>query len=266
MMAKITVPSGVGISVRIDGKEGSPWLVLSNGVTATHRMWDPQMEMLTKKYRVLRYNARGHGESDAPPPPYSFDDLVADVVGLMDYFEMKSPTFMGLSLGGMTGLGVALSHPKRLRALVCCDARADAPPPFVQGWDDRIKAIREKGFSAIIPGTVERWLSVPFRKEHPARVAEVEDMIRSTSLAGFEGCAAALKRLDYLSSLDRIEIPTLFVSGSEDQGAPPSVMRSMAERVRGARFEVVEGSAHLPNLDNPEGFAMAVRDFLGVGR
>lgn len=264
-MPKVTVPGGVGISVRIDGKEENPWLVLSNSVTATHRMWDPQMEMLTKKYRVLRYDARGHGESDAPSPPYSFDDLVSDVVGLMDHFEMKDPAFMGLSLGGMTGLGLALLRPKRLKKLVCCDARADAPPAFIQGWDDRIKIVREKGFAAIAPGTVERWLSADFRADNPSRVAEIEEMIRSTSFAGFEGCAAALKRLDYLSALDRIEVPTLFVVGSEDQGAPPAVMRSMAERVRNARLETIQGSAHLPNLDNPKGFAAAISEFLGLG-
>lgn len=265
MMAKVSVSSGAGISVRIDGKEDSPWLMLSNSVITTHRMWDPQMEMLTKKYRVLRYDARGHGESDVPSPPYSFDDLVADVVGLMDYFEMKNPTFMGLSLGGMTGLGVALSHPKRLKKLVCCDARADAPPAFIQGWDDRIKVVREKGLAAIASGTVERWLSAGFRADNPSKVAEIEEMIRSTSIAGFEGCAAALKRLDYLSSLERIEVPTLFVVGSEDQGGPPAVMRSMAECVRGARLETIEGSAHLPNLDNPKGFAGAISEFLGLG-
>lgn len=262
MIAKITLPSGIAISVRIEGREESPWLVLSNSVTATFKMWDPQIEMLTKAYRVLRYDTRGHGESDAPAAPYSLDDLVADAVGLMDHFEMKDPTFMGLSLGGMTGLGIALLHPKRLRALVCCDARADAPAPFVQGWDDRIKAVRERGYDAIAANTVERWLAAPFRKHHPERVAELEEMVRSTSLAGFEGCAAALKKLDYFGNLDRIEVPTLFVCGSEDLGAPPAVMRSMANRVRNARLEIVDGSAHLPNIDNPEGFARAISGFL----
>lgn len=261
-MNRVTLPSGVGISVLIDGKQDNPWLVLSNSVTTTHRMWDRQMETLTKKYRVLRYDVRGHGGSDSPLPPYSFNDLVADVIGLMDHFEMMSPSFMGLSLGGMTGLGVALSHPSRLAKLVCCDARADAPPAFVQDWDDRIRLVREKGLAAIVPATIERWLSAGFRAGNPSTVAEIESMILSTSLAGFEGCAAALKELNYFPLLEQIRVPTLFVVGSDDRGAPSGVMRAMADRVRGASLRIVEGSAHLSNLDNATGFSDAIAEFL----
>lgn len=261
-MNKVTLPSGVGLSVLIEGREDNPWLVLSNSVSTTYRMWDPQIAVLTKKYRVLRYDARGHGGSDAPLPPYSFDDLVADVVGLMDHFEMRNPSFMGLSLGGMTGLGVALSHPNRLAKLVCCDARADAPPAFVQDWDHRIGLVREKGLAAIVPTTIERWLSAGFRADNPSAVAEIESMILSTSLSGFEGCAAALKELDYLPLLERIRVPTLFVVGSEDRGAPPEVMRAMADRVSGASLRIIRGSAHLSNLDNATGFSDAVAEFL----
>ncbi|MBY0380380.1 MAG: alpha/beta fold hydrolase [Xanthobacteraceae bacterium] len=264
-MTKITLPSGVGISLQIDGKEDGPWLVLSNSVATTHRMWDPQMEMLTRKYRVLRYDARGHGGSDAPLPPYSFDDLVADAVGLMDHFEMRNPSFMGLSLGGMTGLGLALSYPGRLAKLVCCDARADTTPAFIQDWDDRVNLVREKGLVAILQNTIARWLSADFRANNSATVAAIESMILSTSIAGFEGCAAALKELDYLPFLERIAVPTLFVVGSEDRGASPGVMRAMANCVGGARLEIVEGSAHLSNLDNPAGFAEAVAEFLQLG-
>ena len=263
-MTFVTTKGGIRLSTRIDGASDLPWLVLCNGITTSHRMWDSQMAELVQKYRVLRYDARGHGDSETSPAPYAFDDLVADVTGLMDHFEMSHPAFMGLSLGGMTGLGVALTQPKRLSRLVCCDARADAPPPFVQGWADRIKQVHDHGLASIVPGTIERWLSAPFRAAHPQAVVETEKMILSTSLAGFEGCAEALKKLNYLDRLGEISIPTLFVVGSNDMGAPPDVMRAMAGRVTGAQFAIVEGSAHLANIDNPVGFHQAVRSFLNL--
>lgn len=261
-MTLVTVPSGDRIWTRVDGDASKPWLVLSNSITATHAMWDPQMSDLLRSYRVLRYHARGHGMSDAPSGPYSFDDLVSDVLGLMDHFGMEKPIFMGLSLGGMTGLGLALKAPTRLGALVCCDARADAPPPFVQGWDDRIRMVRASGLDAIVEGSIERWLSAPFRAANPEVVENVRRMIRTTSVVGFEGCAAALKELSFLDQLEHIKVPTLFVVGSEDAGAPVNVMQQMSERVTGSKLAIVQGSAHLPNLDNPLGFHNAIRAFL----
>jgi 3-oxoadipate enol-lactonase len=263
-MALISTPSGVRLSARVDGPANGPGLVLSNSITATHAMWNAQMDVLTKRYRVLRYDTRGHGESDAPVAPYLLPDLVDDAVALMDHFEMDRPVFLGLSLGGMTGLGVALTHPTRIKSLVCCDARADAPAPFVTGWDDRVKMVRDFGIASIVPGTIERWLSPAFRAANPDVVADVEKMILTTSVAGYEGCAAALKRLNYLERLDQIAMPALFVVGSEDMGAPPAVMKGMAERVSGADFALIEGSAHLPNIDNAEGFQAAVSRFLGL--
>ena len=263
-MTLIELKSGIRLSTHIEGAPNFPWLVLCNSIMATHRMWDQQMAALTRKYRVLRYDARGHGDSDAPPAPYTLDDLVGDAIGLMDHFDMKKPAFMGLSLGGMTGLGVALAQPHRLSALACCDARADAPKPFVQGWDDRIKQVRAYGLSSIVPETIERWLSASFRASHPETVADVERMILTTSVDGYEGCGEALKKLNYLEQLGRIVVPTLFVVGSADIGAPPDVMRAMADRVSSAQFAVVEGSAHLPNIDNQVAFHQAVRKFLDL--
>ena len=121
---------GTTLAVRIDGDEGSPWLILSNSLGATHAMWDPQIEALSAKYRVLRYDTRGHGESDTPEGPYGFADLEGDVIGLMDHYGIDKAAFMGLSMGGMTGLGLAINHPDRVSKVICADGRADAPEPF----------------------------------------------------------------------------------------------------------------------------------------
>jgi 3-oxoadipate enol-lactonase len=257
---------GARLFTRVDGDErtDAPWLVLSNSLAADHSMWDPQVPLLTARYRVLRYDTRGHGRSAAPEGLYSFAMLVDDVVRIMDHHGIGRAAFMGLSLGGMTGLGLAIEHGGRLDKLVCCDARADAPEPYVKAWDERLAVVEREGLPGILQGTVERWLVPSFRAAHPEVVAKVERMILATPPAGYRGCAEALKRLDYLKDLPRIAVPTLFVVGAEDLGAPPEVMRRMAEAVPGAKLAVIPDAAHLPNLDNTPAFNEAIAGFLGL--
>lgn len=264
MSARVAV-NGTELNTRVDGPEGADWIVLSNSLGADLTMWDPQIDFLTRKYRVLRYDTRGHGQSDAPAGPYHFDDLVGDILGLMDHFGVAQGAFMGLSLGGMSGLGLALSYPDRVEKLLCCDARADAPDAFVASWDQRSTAIREGGMEAIVSGTLERWLSEGFRNSDPAAAERCADMIRRTDADGYIACAAALKRLDYLKDLHRLNLPVLYVVGDEDSGAPPQVMKEMARRTPGAEFRIVPNAAHIANLDNPSGFNAAIAKFLEIG-
>ncbi len=258
--------AGAKLFVRADGAEkgNAPWLVLSNSLAADHTMWDSQVPLLTKRFRLLRYDTRGHGLSDAPSGPYSFDMLVGDVVALLDHMKIERAHFMGLSLGGMTGIGLALKAPERLEKLVVCDARADAPPAFVQSWVDRITAIENGGMAPIVNGTIDRWLAESFRIANPAVVERIRQMIRNTPAAGYIGCAEAIKRLDYFKDMQRITTPSLFVVGREDTGAPATVMQQMAARVPKAMFEIVEHAAHLPNIDNERGFERAISHFLGL--
>ncbi len=265
-MAESIIPvprNGFQLAACEDGPGGdAPVILLSNSLGASHEMWQPQLAALTKHYRVLRYDTRGHGQSDAPPGPYSFDDLVADVIAVLDHFSVKQADFMGLSLGCMTGLGVALSHPDRLRKLIACDGRADAPPPFVQSWDDRIAAIESNGMQGILAGTMERWFTDATRDRVPQFMAQMDAMFLATSITGYRSCAEALKTLDYLKDLGDIRTPTLYVAGSLDFGAPPDVMREMAQATPGSTFVEIADAAHLANVDNPDDFNAAVIDFL----
>ncbi len=263
MNVKIAV-NGTGLNTRVDGPEAADWIILSNSLAADLTMWDPQISFLTRTYRVLRYDTRGHGLSDAPEGPYSFDELVADIAGLMDHFGIERAAFMGLSLGGMSGLGLALSHPDRVGKLICCDARADAPPAFVDSWDQRTAAIRKGGMEAVVSGSLERWLTEGFRTSDPATAERCAAMIRNTDPDGYIACAAALKRLDYLKDLHMLDLPVLYVVGDEDSGAPPAVMKDMAEKTPNSRLAIVENAAHIANLDNPSGFNTAIGAFLDV--
>jgi 3-oxoadipate enol-lactonase len=262
-MTRVSIPGGE-LLTRIDGEPGRPWLVLSNSLAADHTMWDPQMPFFTRHFQVLRYDTRGHGASTAPPGPYSFDQLIGDVVAVMDRYAVAQATYIGLSLGGMTGLGLALAHPDRVQALVCCDARADNPAPFVASWDERIAAVDRAGMHGLVAGTIERWLTAEFRAAHPRETAALEAQIRATSPVGYKGCAAALKTLDYLRHLGRLTVPTSYIVGAEDGGAPRPAMQAMAEATPGGRLEVVPDAAHIANVNNPACFDAAVARLLGL--
>ena len=262
--SQMVAREGFRLAAYVSGRADGKWIVLSNSLAANAAMWEPQLPLLEKRYRVLRYDTRGHGGSDAPRPPYSFADLVGDVVALMDHFGIERADYMGLSLGGMTGLGLALAHPERVDRLVCCDARADNPPPFVAMWDARIAAISRGGMEAILDATLERWFSADFASRDPAGLAAAGEMVLATDPQGYRGCAEALKTLDYLKDLGAMKVPVLYVVGSEDMGAPPATMRAMAEATPGAEFVAVADAAHIANMDRPAGFGRAIATFLDL--
>lgn len=251
---------------RVDGPEGAPWIVLANSLGADHGMWDPQMPMLTRRYRVLRFDTRGHGQSDTPPGDWTLADLEDDTLALMDAHGIDRADHMGLSLGGMCGLGLALRAPARFGRMVMADGRADAPAPFRANWDARIATVRAGGLEAIVEQTLAGWVTQGWIAANPDGAAAIRAMVTANDPEGYCRCCAALKGLDYLRRLGEITIPVLYVVGEHDKGAPPEVMRAMADATPGARLEVVADAAHLSNLNNPAGFNRAVGAFLGLVR
>lgn len=262
----LTTADGTRISFQTEGAEGAPWIVLSNSLATDRGVWDPQISALTKSRRVLRYDSRGHGDSDPATPPYNFDQLSGDVVDLMDFLEIESAEFMGVSLGGMTGLALAIAHPDRVSKLICCDARSDAPEAYKGIWDGNIARLHDQGIEALSSTTLERWFSAAFLAD-PANVdtlAEVRSMIHRTSAAGYEGVARCLQSLDLLGDLPRIRCPVLYVTGEFDPAAPVPVMQAMCDVTEGAQFAVVEDAAHLSNIEQPERFTRIIAGFLNL--
>jgi 3-oxoadipate enol-lactonase len=261
-MMRFRVPSaGITLSATVDGAEGKPWLILSNSLAADLTMWDDQIALLTRTHRVIRYDTRGHGQSDAPDGAYDFPMLVADMVAVMDHVGAKTVDVMGLSLGGMTTLGLGLTHPGRVGRMVVCDARADAPAPFVNGWDDRIAAITADGMQAVLVGTLARWFTPACSESVTGRASA---MILATPPAGYIGCANALKTLNYLKDLGRMQATVLYLCGSEDAGAPKEAMAAMAAATPRASLTVLPGLAHIPNMENPAAFSAALSGWLGA--
>lgn len=255
---------GYALNTRVDGPSGAEWIVLSNSLGADLTMWDDQVEPLSAKYRVLRYDTRGHGRSDTVPGDCSFAELNGDVIALMDHFGIERAAFMGLSMGGMTGMGLAVDHAGRVSRVVCADARADAPVPFQTNWDARIATVEGGGLEAIVEGTLGSWLTQAWRDANPARVAQIRAIVLANDPQGYIACCYALKGLDYLRRLGDAGVPVLYVGGAQDMGAAPEVMQAMADATPGGVYTQIPDAAHVANINAPEAFNAAIAEFLGL--
>ena len=257
--------NGSTFHCRIDG-EGGPWVMLSHGLATDLTMWDELADALKARYRVLRYDARGHGGSAATGGDYSLDMLTADAAGILDALGITQAHFVGLSMGGMVAQGLMLDHQRRISSAVIADSRHTTTPGFTRAWLDRIDAVRKGGIEAIVESTVTRWSSAGLADRKPAVIARMERMIRNTSPDGYCGCAAALARLNYGHRLGDITQPVLVICGDEDHGAPPENTRQMHAMIRGSRYRVIEQAGHIANIEQPEIFNDAVTNFLASAR
>jgi 3-oxoadipate enol-lactonase len=257
--------NGSTFNYRIDGEQG-PWVLLSHGLATDLSMWDELTEALKDRYRVLRYDARGHGASAAPAGDYALDQLVDDAAGILDALDIKQALFGGLSMGGMVGLGLMIRHPHKIKGAVIADSRHTTTPDFTKAWLDRIVAVRSGGIEAVVASTVSRWSSEGLATHNPAVVARMETMVRGTSVNGYCGCAAALARLNYGPRLNEINVLVLVMCGDEDHGAPPENSRQMAAMIEGARFVEIKQAGHIANIERPAMFNAAVGDFFDAIR
>lgn len=263
-MARVTLPNGISLNTQIDGAEGAPWIILSNSLGADLRMWDGQIDLLTRKYRVLRYDQRGHGQSDVPPGPYDFDMLVADVIGVMDALGIDKADWLGLSMGGMTGMGLAIKHGTRFGHMVVADARSVATDAYRQMWDTRVANIEAGGVEAIADASLGLWFTDAFRSAHPAETAAARAIITGTPDAGYIASCYALRGLDYFKDLGQISNPVLYLVGGEDKGAPPPEMQAMADATPDAQYVEIPAAGHLANLNQPDAFNAALAAFLKI--
>lgn len=265
MKSRVSLARGdVTLSACATGREDGPAILLSNSLGAGLGMWAPQRAFLEQHYRVIGYDTRGHGQSSTPAGDYSFDDLTADALAVLDHFGVETADYVGLSLGGMTGLGLALDHGDRFGKVVCACARADAPPPFANSWDDRIAAISGGGMSAIWPGTLERWLTERFINNNPDTIDALASDFMATTVAGYTGCARALQTLDYKRRLTEMTTPVLYISGADDMGAPPAEMNAMYVATPGSEYQNIVDCAHIANLNQADAFNDALKKFLEI--
>ncbi|NKQ54137.1 3-oxoadipate enol-lactonase [Amycolatopsis sp. K13G38] len=242
------------VHYEVDGPADGPAVVLSNSIGSNLRMWQPQVKPLVDSgFRVIRYDTRGHGRSPVPAAPYTIADLGGDVVALLDRLGISSAHFVGLSLGGMTGIWLAQHEPARIAGLAATFTSARTAGN-AQMWRDRIAQVRESGMGVIADGSVGRWFTQPWIDAHPALAKEMREMTAATPVEGYAGCCEVLATLDLVPGLAKITAPTLVISGAEDKSLPPEQGRQIADNVTGARFELISPAAHLGSYEQPERF------------
>jgi 3-oxoadipate enol-lactonase len=244
----------------VTGPQDAPPLVLSNSLGANLHMWDPQVEALAERFRVIRYDTRGHGRSPVPDGPYSIEHVGQDALALLDHLEIERTHWVGLSLGGMTGMWLAVNAPERLERLVLLCTSAKLGP--AETWRERAEIVRAQGTEAVAEAGVGRWLTERFRDEHPDTAAWLRDMIAATPDAGYAACCAVIEHMDLTPALPGITTPTLAIAGAQDPATPPEHAERIVAAVPGARLEVLDPAAHLANVEQPEAVTRLILDHL----
>jgi 3-oxoadipate enol-lactonase len=247
----------------LEGSADAPCLVLSNSLGTHLGMWLPQIPALLKAFRVLRYDARGHGKSDVPPGPYSMAQLGEDVIALMDDLGIERAHFCGLSMGGMIGIWLGAHQAQRLDRLMLCNTAAYIGP--AETWNARIDQVNREGMAAIVPAVIDRWFTPAFRAGAPREVGIVRDMLLQMSPAGYTACCAAVRDMDQRGELAGITVPVMVVAGTHDQSTPAAEGRLLAKRIPGARYVELE-AAHLSNWEAAEAFTASLVGFLQQGK
>jgi 3-oxoadipate enol-lactonase len=255
MKAKV---NGIEINYEVSGKEGAPWLVLSHSLACSVRMWDPTVEAFKGSFRILNYDMRGHGHTTAPKGPYTLDMLADDVLSLLGFLKIKEALYCGLSIGGMIGQTIALRGKQPFQKMVLADTTHTQPPEALKQWEDRIKVAEARGMAGLLDSTMERWFTAPFRSSPPAK--QIAQLILATPADGYIGCGRAIMGLNTTARLKDIKLPVLAVTGNEDGAAPGT--KYIGEHVPGARFVGIPNAAHIANVEQPEAFNRALRDFL----
>jgi 3-oxoadipate enol-lactonase len=247
----------------VSGPADAPVVVLSNSLGATHRMWDAQADSLAERFRVVRYDTRGHGGSPVPPGPYTIDDLADDIVALLDRLGVARAHVVGLSLGGMTAMRLAARNPERVDRLVLLCTGANLAPS--SPWTDRAATVRADGTAAVAEAVVGRWFTPDFLDANPEVRKESEEMVATTPAEGYAGCCEVIEAMDLRPDLAQIAAPTLAIAGADDPATPPPYLEAIATSVQDGRLLVVPDSAHLANAQQPGTITPAIIDHLTGG-
>jgi 3-oxoadipate enol-lactonase len=254
--------NGITFNYEVEGPEDAPWVVLSNSLATNLSMWDEQAAVLNKSFRVLRYDQRGHGGTEATDGRYNFDLLVDDVVALFDALSIKRAHFVGISMGGMTGLALAQKHPDRVDHLAPCDCGPASSPASAQQWEERIAIAQKEGMEPLVDATARRWFPPEFIESNPAVFQKACEMIRQTPAKGFVGCAGALASYDLRPGLPGIHAHTLLIVGTKDATVPG--IKAINAAIPGSKLVELEGAGHLSNLEQPGAFTGALQQFLSA--
>jgi 3-oxoadipate enol-lactonase len=258
MKGSVITSDGVSLAYSMEGTATADVLMLSNSLGTDRRLWDQQMPALGQRFRVLRYDTRGHGESAAPDGDYALERLGMDALELLDALQIVQASFAGISLGGMTAQWLRQNAPERCRSVALCNTSSYMGPP--ESWDSRISAVQANGMAAIVESVLSRWFTPDFLRGQPEPVTLARNMLLGTAPRGYAGCCAAIRDMDMRSFGPGRSVPTLIIAGSMDPATPPSHAALLHSKIPDARV-VTLPAAHLSNLEQPEAFTGALLAF-----
>ncbi|MEM1297639.1 MAG: 3-oxoadipate enol-lactonase [Pseudomonadota bacterium] len=248
----------VKLNWREEGDPAGMPVVFANSLGTDLRLWDKVVARLPAGLTVIRFDKRGHGLSSCPDAPYSMEQLVGDAATLLDMLGVRNCVFVGLSIGGMIGQGLAATRPDLIKALVLSNTAAKMGSPEM--WEGRISAIETNGIASIADAILERWFAPEFRATDEFEAWR--NMLTRTPQQGYVGCCRAIAAADLAASTAKLTLPTLGIAGSEDGSSPPDLVRGTVEMIQGSRFHVIDGTGHLPCVEKPDAYAALLTAFL----
>jgi 3-oxoadipate enol-lactonase len=255
-----TAADGTRIRYQVEGPAGAPPVLFSHSLGVTMDTWEPQVRALAGDFRVLRYDARGHGGSAAPAGMYDIALLARDALAVLDAEDITAAHVVGLSMGGMVGMWIATHAPHRVQRLVLANTTAHIP--LRDMWNSRIETALRDGMDTIAAPTMNRWLGEAFKAGAAAEVEQLIGGMRAMSPVGYAGCCGALREADQRETVGRIQAPTLVITGAADLATTPAVAEALAAAIPGARVELIPAAGHLSNVEQPEAFNRVIRAFL----
>jgi 3-oxoadipate enol-lactonase len=254
--------NGFRMNFAVEGPQAAPAVILHHPLATDLTVWDELTAALLPRYRVVRFDARGHGASEATPAPYDFATLGADVTGLMDHLEIARAHYLGLSMGGMVGQHLGIEQPQRFASLVLCSTSSRIPAEAQPLWDERVKVAREKGMASQVELALSRWLAESSRTGKPALVARMRRYIEATPVEGYAGWCQAIRGLNVTDRLKSIKLPTRVIVGAEDPSTPPAAAQAIHREIAGSDLVEVPGTSHQLQAEDPATFNGHVRAFL----
>ena len=252
--------NGIDIHYTIEGE--GPVVTLSHSLGCDLSMWNIQAQALRERYRVLRFDTRGHGKSSASVGPYSLRQMVQDLHGLLTELGIEETHFVGLSMGGMIGQLFALEHPGLISSLVLCDTTSEWPDGSWPVWEERIHTVTAQGMEPMVEPTIERWFTAPFRQQHRDVTDRIRALLRATPPQGYIGCCHAIPKINVTERLAALRCPALVIVGEQDPATPVEMARTIQAALPSAELVVLKSASHLSNVEQPEAFNQALLSFL----
>ena len=254
----------IAVEYHLEGPEDGSVIMLHHSLATSHAIWDDLTIALAQDNRVLSFDARGHGQTDAPDGPYSFEQLAGDATGLMDALGVKKAHHVGLSMGGMVSQYLGFSASERVSSLTLVSTVGSLPDAARAGWDERLAAVAQDGMAPQVEPTLKRWFTRDYRNdpENAEMMQMIGDLIRNTPVKGYSGWGAAIRNLDFGAQLPKITAPTMVMVGKEDPGTPPAMAEAIYNAIPGAELHVLPDASHMLPLQQTDAFIDALLDFI----